>query len=111
MILPDEFKFTAESCDLEYAAELIDGQYVVTWLEVSDDRVKSMRYFPLTVAKFIAEGSWVILPGQVSRIIKAAESLQLLVSAKKDASLLAYSEVKALNLTCGLITRLLNGRS
>lgn len=111
MTLPDEFKFTAEHCDLVYSAELVDGKYVITWFEECDDRLKSFKYFTPTVAKFIADGSWVIQQESFPQLVTLAEGFQALISEKKDASLLTYSELQALELTRRLITRLLDDRS
>lgn len=110
MTLPDDFKFVAEHCTITYTAKLVDGLYKVTWYETSDEREAGMNYPVLTVARLIKESKWTILPESFPQLITLSEGLQALISEKKDASDLAYDELKSLLLTRALITRLLDDR-
>lgn len=108
MTLPEKFKFKHKSMPDMYTAELIGLEYKVSWNDKYGPG--STLYDARDVANYVGDISWIIQAESFPELIKLSESLQALISEKKDATDLAYDELKSLLLTRALITRLLDGR-
>lgn len=111
MKLPKEFKYRAVGVWGQVSSTVCDAKLTSAGVYmISRPGVPSLTYTVGMVSHNVDKGYWEILAESFPDLKAAAQRLQGLVVARKDASELTVDEVDALRLTRGLINRLLCDR-